>query len=137
MSLNGFATAIHLEPRPSRRLCRLLALFHLLIAAGLLLALPPVPALAGMALLLLVLWRERHERRIPECIARHADGTWWLDEAGPFALQPTTVVTPWLVVLSLGGAFGNRRLALLPDSLPARQWRHLRVFLRIEAGCGR
>lgn len=137
MSSNGFVTAIHLEPGPSSRLRRLLISFHLLVAAGLLLAVPPIPALAGMALLLLLLWRERHEQRMPRCIRRDADGDWWLDEAGPYALQPATYVTPWLVVLNLGGAYGNRRLALLADSLPARQWRHLRVFLRIEAGRGR
>lgn len=133
MSSNGFATAIHLEPGTSPLLRRVLIPFYLLVAASLLLVLPVVPAFAGMALLSILSWCERHERRIPRCIGRHADGTWWLDGTGPFALQPATFVTPWLVVLSLGGAPGNRRLALPAGSLPARQWRHLRVFLRTRA----
>lgn len=131
MSSNGFATAIHLEPGISPRARRLLVPFHLLVAAIPWLILPPVPALACMALLLLLSWRERQERQMPRCIARHADGTWWIDETGPFTLQPTTFVTSWLVVLSLDGVSGSRRLALPADCLPARQWRHLRVILRI------
>lgn len=135
MSSNGFATAIHLEPDTSPLLRRVLIPLYLLVAASLLLVLPAVPALAGTMLLSILLRRERHERRMPACIMRHADGTWWLDGTGPFALQPATFVTPWLVVLSLSGASGNRRLALPAGSLPARQWRHLRVFLRTRGVC--
>lgn len=136
MSSSGFATVLHLEPKPSPGLRRLLIPLHLLVAAGLILALPPIPALAGVAVLALLSWRERHGRRMPRCVARDADGGWWLDGAGPFMLQATTFVTPWLVVLHLRGTAGYCRLALLSDSLLPRQWRDLRVILRIEPGVG-
>lgn len=136
MSWNGSATALHLEPRPSARLRGLLVSFHLLVAAGLLLALPLFPAIAGTAMLSLLLWLECDARRMPECITRDADGLWWLDGTAPLVLHTATFVTPRLVVLNLHGAGGVRRLALLADSLPPPQWRHLRVILRIEPGIG-
>lgn len=136
MSSNGFATVLHLEPKPSRGLRRLLIPLHLLVAAALILVLSPLPALVGVAALTLLPWRERNGRRMPRRVARDADGGWWLDGAGPFVLQTTTLVTPWLVVLHLRGPIGIRRLTLLSDSLLPRQWRDLRVILRIAPGIG-
>lgn len=136
MSSNGFATALHLEPRPSRWLGRLLIPFHGLVAGALLFTLPAGPALTGAGLLALLSWRQCRHSRLPRRIMRDADGGWWLDAAGPFALQPATFVSPWLVVLNLGGTTGVHRLALLYDQLPARQWRHLRVMLRVSSRPG-
>lgn len=130
MSSNGFATALRLEPRPSARLRRLLIPFHGLVAAGLSLSSPAGPALAA-GLLPLLLWREWSTLRAPRSVIRDAEGDWWIDGAGPFALRPATVASSWLVVLNLDGGEGRCRLALFPDSLPTGQWRRLRVMLRI------
>lgn len=132
MSSNGFATGLQFEPGPSAWMPRLLLSFYLLVATGLLLTGPSLTVLAGMLLLPLLWSRERHERRLPQWISRDADGAWWLDEAGPFTLQPATFVGSRLVVLNLHNAAGTRRLALPVDSLPPHQWRHLRVILRID-----
>ena len=108
-------------------------LLHVGVAAGLLAALPGRISLPVGALLLVLLWYEWRATCSPGRILREATGNWWVADAGPFRLQPTTMVTPWLVVLVLRGPGGVRRLPLLPDSLPSHLWRRLRARLRVDA----
>lgn len=132
MSSNASAPTLVLDPRPSSRLALLLVLLHVAVAVALLLALPSWWSLPAVGLLGVLLWHEWRGSRRRINVRRDAGGDWWLDGAGPFTLQPATLVTPWLVVLILRGRPGTRRLALLPDSLAAVQWRRLRVALRVE-----
>jgi len=133
-SSNGFGPVIDLEAGTSPRLRTLIVLLHVGVAAGLLSALPAPVAVPACALLLALLCYEWRAIRPPRRIRRAATGDWWLDGSGPFSLQPSTMVTPWLVVLVLHGPFGVRRLPLLPDSLPSHQWRWLRARLRVDGG---
>lgn len=132
MSSNASAPTLHLDPRPSTRLALLLVLLHAAVAAGLLLALPPWQSVPGAALLAVLLVHEWRASRPPAGLLRDAGGDWWQAGSGPLRLQPSTLVTPWLVVLVLRGPGDVRRVVLLPDSLAPAQWRRLRATLRVE-----
>lgn len=138
MSSHASVTPLYLEPQPSHRLLRLLRVSHL---ASAILLLGMAPDHLWPALLLPLLWFSyRHYRR--RCLtqvrlARESDGGWlWHRDDGsvvPVRLLPDTVLTPWLVVLRVSEEGGCRHsLTLLGDSLPAEQFRALRVALRLE-----
>lgn len=57
------------------------------------------------------------------------------DDWVPAGLLPDSTVLSWLAVLRyrLPGARGTDALVVLPDSLPADDFRHLRVWLRWRA----
>lgn len=138
MSSHASVTPLYLEPQPSRRLLRLLLLSHL--ATAVLLAVLSVHFIWPVAVLPPLWFSHRHYRR--RCLAtarlaRETDGSWlWHRDDGsvvPVRLLPDTVLTPWLVVLHVREEGGRRHsLALLGDSLPAEQFRALRVALRLE-----
>lgn len=138
MSSPASATALYLEPRPSRRLLRALQLSHL--ASALLLWFLPLHVLWSVAALPVLLFSYRHARRgclAAVRIARESDGSWlWHRDDGsvvPVHLLPDTLLTPWLVLLNVREEGGRRHsLPLLGDSLPPEQFRALRVALRLE-----
>ncbi len=138
MSSHASVTPLYLEPQPSRRLLRLLLLSHL--SSAFLLAVLSVQFI-WPAVLLPPLWFSYHHYRrrclVPARIARETDGSWlWHradDTVVPVRLLPETVLTPWLVLLHVREEGGHRHsLVVLGDSLPAEQFRALRVALRLE-----
>lgn len=138
MSSRASVTPLYLEPQPSRRLLRVLRLSHL--ASAILLLWLSLHFL-WPAVLLPLLWlshRYYHRRcRMPVRLARESDGSWlWHrgdDSVVPVDVLPETVITPWLVLLHVREEGGRRHvLPLLGDSLPAEQFRTLRVALRLE-----
>lgn len=123
-----------LEPRSSSRARLLVVVTYLLACAGLV-AYAPGPlavalGLAGAAAALLE-WRASCP---PARLEYRADGEWWVEDEGPWYLQSASVLTSWLVVLVLDNGSRRKRLPLLPDSLPAMQWRRLRAALRQSRG---
>lgn len=138
MSSRASVTPLYLEPRPSRRLLRLLLLSHL--ASAVLLAVLAAHWSWPAVLLPLPWFSHRHYRRrclLPVRLARESDGSWlWHREDGavvPVHLLPETVLTPWLVLLHLREEGGRHHtVTLLGDSLPPGQFRVLRVALRLE-----
>ena len=129
--------------RPSWLLAALLALAHsAAIASVLLTGIPPwvqVVAAAGLTLNLIVcIWRQALMRGANSAVAieirsdntlavqaRH--GAW-----REYAVLGNTYVSPYLTVLNLQQADAKviKRIALLPDSLDAEDFRKLRVWLR-------
>lgn len=130
---------LHLEPRPSRLLRRLLLLIHL-GGAALSLFLPLGWALHGAVPAILIWSCVRAWRRtaaIP-ALTWDGDGQWWLNaDAGdvPLQLLPDSFISPRLVVLLFRRDGGHRVLAvpLLSDSLEAQTLRRLRAGLRQRA----
>ncbi len=125
-----------LECKPSRRLGLWLAgLLALVLAAIAFAALPPAMRLAlGAATLALGAWGWRRAARPPP-LRIFADGSLQsLDDTGEWRtleVQGDSFVSPALVVLRYRLEGGKvRALTLLPDSLPAGDWRRLRVSLR-------
>lgn len=138
MSSREFAAPLAVDARPSRALRILVALSH----AGAWIALVPLGwtwAAAGAALLgpaAVIEWRALGAVRR---LLWHANGRWTLagDGAGPaWRLARATFLSPWLVVLVLCDGRRVRRVALARDSVTTRQWRRLRVRLRIEGVAG-
>ena len=125
-----------IEPRPSTRARALLVLTYLVACAGLVAYVPAmlavIPALAGAVALV----REWHLSRPPPCVECRAGGEWWIEDDGPWSLQRASVLTMWLVLLVLHDGRRTVRVPLLPDSLPAEQWRRLRAALRQGTGEG-
>ncbi len=140
MSSHASEPPLHLEPRPSRGLARLLYAFHLATAL-LLLALPLNPVWCGALLLgtagSLAYWRVRI--RPPYRLIREPEGRWlWLERAGdeprPLRLSPDSYVSRWLVILNFRDELSGASLSVpLPaDSLPPERQRQLRVSLRVS-----
>jgi len=127
-----------LSIHPSRWLRTALALLHLLAAAAVLLA---YLAVWVQAVLLIAVAASLglHLRPRPSLEIRcEADGRLLLQKDGDWqvaSLQPATMVTPWLSALQfrLGESRRTRTLAILPDSLPADDFRRLRVWLKWKA----
>jgi len=130
MSSNGYEPRLELEPRPSR-LARL-AVVSLALATTLVTAwmLPlhhgawVIPLTIGASIL------EWHRTRPPRRLKWATDGDWWIGGNGPWRLRPATVLTTRLVLLVLENGPVTRRIPLLSDSLPDRDWRRLRAGLR-------
>lgn len=139
-----YATPLHLELGPSRRLRGWLLALHalamlLLPVAGL----PPYAALAlAVAIVLSLAWHwPRHvSRTAPACIRTL---TWEAERACRLQRRDGTVaratlcgqafVQPWLVILQLAEPGRLRQhLVVLPDMLDATSYRRLRVRLRLE-----
>jgi hypothetical protein len=138
MSSHASVTPLYLEPRPSRRLLRLLLLSHL--ASAILLVILSLQFIWPAAVLPPLWFSHRHYRRRllqPVKLARESDGGWlWHrgdDTVVPVCILPETLLTPWLVALLLRDEGGRRHTAiLLGDSLPPDQFRALRAALRLE-----
>lgn len=127
---------LHIELRRSRLLSALTVVLHG-VAGVCLLFVPWPPALRYLLLLVVVLsaWFVlRGPRFVGLCLldnhalaCRLASG-----EHIPVVVQPDTVVCSRLIVLRVRDGDTGRRcsLTLLPDSLPADQFRLLRLWLR-------
>ena len=133
MSSNAFDAPLRLELVPSRRLRRWRLLVH---GAGVL----TVPLLQspvlGVGVLVLLLVSFLRRPILPSALLWRSDGQWECRIGGsvePAVLATTAVVQPWLVILPL--RCDERRriryLVILPDMLPAQDFRRLRVRLRI------
>lgn len=137
MSSNGYEPRLEIEPRPSR-LARLavvsLALATTLVAAW---TLPPHHGAWVIALAIAASILEWRRSRPPDRLEWTADGDWWIGDSGPWRLRPATVLSTRLVLLVLANGSATRRIPLLPDSLPERDWRRLRARLRRRGGDGR
>lgn len=145
MSSPPFDATIDLAPRASLRALTLLFWLHVGVLAGLMFALSPGPAMAGLAALsaLSWLWTRRHPTFGfgPRALTRltwHADGTWTVHDAagGSTAeLLGNTLVHEYLLVLNFRLQDGSRRTrALLGDELDTELLRRLRARLRLERG---
>lgn len=140
-SSNGFAPALRIEPRPSRRLTLYLVAGHTLAASVWLLqplSLPPM--LLGLLLLGISLvhdWR-LHVRATHPCsihlLEYHDEYGWRLTLADggrrTLVLRAPVFVTRHLVIAGFGkGLWPHCRLVLAADAVDARRFRHLRVRL--------
>jgi len=139
--MDGAFTPVTVAPGASRRLAQALVLIH--AAAAGVLALSPVPVtvrlllLAGVLLGALQAWRAHVVHR-GDAIVRVAIGpshvwlvTTRMRPAMRARLRPGNLVAPWLTVLSFELEDGRRRSVLiLPDNVPAREFRRLRALVR-------
>ncbi len=128
-----------LRCQPSRSLLGILLGLHLLAAAALFLAgLPDWARWAGVLTLAVGAAFQLRRQETTE-LRLEPDGSLLLrsgeDEWRPAAVLAQTSVSPWLSVLRyrLEGEGRARSLAVLPDSLPADDFRRLRVWLRWRA----
>jgi toxin CptA len=119
----------------SRQLRLFLASLHVCCAVAIFLAaLPPIFQLAGMVLLIFSLihyWRPAQAVRLRG--DRDGNLEIWHDTQWRAArLVGSSVVLPSCTVLRMAGEHRwlNRNLVVLPDSLPADEFRRLRVWLR-------
>ncbi len=132
--------------RPSRTLAAAIVLAHLAALAAAVAALPGAAAAvvaAGVALSALGHLREALHRA-PQAVAElelTADGR--VAVAGPAGdwltarLRSVAVPVPWLAVVTLRDALGQRRAAVvLPDALDREAFRRLRVWLRWGTAAG-
>lgn len=130
MLSTGSEPFLRIEPRASTRARCLVAL----LSAGVVLVsawtLPMSAALAvsvAVAAVLVVEWRGS---RPTGPLLWDGGGEWWIGDDGPWQLHSSSVLSSLLVVLVLDDGRRRSRVALLPDSLPAQQWRRLRARLR-------
>lgn len=143
--MNPFRDALDLRLAPSRRLLFLLSGLHLAAAAVIVAAAWRQPwLLALLAPLAVSLWWQR--RRLISAPARivriqwRPDGRWRWERAdgraATGALAGTSVSTPAIVLLHLRAEDRRwpRAVAVLPDSVGRRRFRHLRVQLRLHGG---
>ena len=130
---------VAIDVAPSRRLRAALFFAHVVAIAVLLALMLALPATAlAIPLLLVSLWRAR---RLPPmcCFVLQPDGRLDCGEAGgaerPARVLPGSTVFVWLVVLRyrVEGEARNRVRVVLSDSLPAADFRRLRVWLRWRA----
>ena len=124
--------------QPSRRLAALLIVAHGLVAAALSpLSLPVWLMFALLAAILASAWRSRRQFASPRRIHRltlRTDGRLEFSRVdgsgGEAVVQPQTTVTSFLCVLVLRTQGSTEALVLLPDALPAADFRRLRLWLR-------
>jgi toxin CptA len=132
----------HIGLRRSHLLSWLLVLLHILSAGSLFLA--PWPAVARYSLLALVVlsaWHTLQPSTIVGLRLGENGELWFLSPGGDFVpvrVQPDSAVFSWLIVLRVWEVDQGRlrSLALLRDSMPAEQFRLLRVWLRWRANPG-
>ena len=135
---------LFIELRRSRRLDTLLIIFHWVAAFSVCFALWPrngllyrFACLAILCLVALSAWRSLH-RHLPERLRLTADGSLFLyfpgSDGGMRRAQilPDGVASPYWVVLyvRLENEAREYHLTLLPDQMPAEQFRQLIVCLR-------
>ncbi len=133
-----------LEPVPSRYLFCYGVILHLLALGALLLPMNlPVTIRLGLSAGLLFslrrLWQHRRGPAEMEKIILKADGIWKLvgqQGMDVGTLREDSYCSRWLVILRFRTRMGrSRQLILLPDSLPADDFRRLRVrLMQIRAG---
>ena len=130
-----FPLPLVVEIGGSRQLRLFLITAHIAgVSALFLAALPPVSQWSGAVLLtisLLLHFRPRSSFRL----RGDEEGklmVWWEGKWQPTRIANSSVVLPFCVVLRLGYANQRRyrNLVVLPDSLPATDFRRLRVWLR-------
>jgi len=130
----GFATTLDCELARSRGLSAAVVGAYALAAAGLIAALSPLAALAGVAFALGAGALDVYRLGRPLHLYWSPDGHWRIDdpEGPPHTLAAATWSTPWLILLVLRGPEGTRRLAVARDALPPTTWRRLRARLCVE-----
>jgi len=119
---------------PSRQLRAGMAVLHLLACAALWLAALPVPVQAAGSLLLLFSLATQSRSAIATTLRGKADGILEIRQDETWRTVETLRVplrTPALTLLRyrLAGDHRDRRLLVLPDSLPAEDARRFRVWL--------
>lgn len=124
--------------KASQRLRTAQRIAHALAGLAVWLAEMPVAWAVALTALLLLSAGRSLRAQATLCLGCRDDGTLELDVAGqpePYRLQAGSLVLPQLCVLQLqpesGGPF--RRLVVLPDGLPADDFRRLRVWLKWRA----
>jgi toxin CptA len=125
---------LSLSIKPSRRLLLVQLLAHAIAAVAVLASEIP-PWLAAILLLLVGASLARVRRAIPACgLLLHGDGGLEIVSAGGTAdtaeIHAHTLVLSFLVVLLYRQQGRLRSLTLLGDSLPAEDFRQLRLWLR-------
>ncbi|MCS6785563.1 MAG: hypothetical protein NZ524_00805 [Thiobacillaceae bacterium] len=106
------------------------------LAAALLADLPWGARGLAAVMVALVLWRG-WRMSLPVALRLSEDGRLQWRQAGQDWQEATLLAacraTPWLCVLACRTAGGRRDWAVFPDSLPADDFRRLRVWLRWQA----
>jgi toxin CptA len=140
------STTLRVWLRPSRTLAAAIALAHLAALATAVAALPGAAAAvvaAGVALSAIGHLREALHRA-PQAVTGlelSADGRVAVaDPSGDWLtarVRSVAVPVPWLAVVTLRDALGQRRAAVvLPDALDREAFRRLRVWLRWGTAAG-
>ncbi|MSQ69186.1 MAG: hypothetical protein EXR83_13545 [Gammaproteobacteria bacterium] len=135
--MQGFSAAMQISPTPSRLLARALALAHGVCAVlgGLAFAAAPLGLLAVLVATALHWVQLRRRLGVLPRVLFDSNDQWWLLEPHaqrvPVALHRHAVITTWAMLLPLQHhpARPGVLLVLLPDSLPADDFRRLRVRL--------
>ncbi len=126
---------LHLILEPSPSLAAGLILLHgLALLASVASPLPGwVKALLGVAVIASQAFYRRGRDRC-RGLTLLADGDWEIIERGGLtraSLEPSSVITPWLVILHLTTSEGRRAILICRDSTDPESFRQLRVRLRI------
>lgn len=127
---------------------RFILLVHLSGVAAIMLAALPwsirLPALCALALSYRRAWHDHIARRGNAVTAIEADAKrgWRVRQAGgqfkPVRLLTDNLVLTWLTVLRFQFEDGAaQHVALLPDNVPAEQFRRIRVLVRTGSGTDR
>ena len=137
MSSNVYAAALRLELQPSRQRRWWRSLTHLAVATTLPMLQSPWLITIVAFVLLLSLHRSRAEPAIT--LLWDSDGRWTIFENGgetTVTLAEPAFIQPWLVILPLRVDTQPcvRCVAVLPDMVPAQEFRRLRVRLRSGRG---
>ena len=139
-----YATPLHLEPRPSRRLGRLLAAIHATALGILPLSQLPPPAIAVIAPFIVYSYLHHHRLQVRRRAARAITALRWdagnhwrlhLRSGNTVAayLLPRVFLQPWLVILHFRTEQGRTAsVVLLSDMLEPDDFRKLRVRLLTE-----
>jgi len=138
-----YATALSLEPRPSRRFALFLAASHggaavAVVVAGLAwwgdVLLCVLIAASGVHIYLRHVSLAHARAVVRLILTRH--GQWRLVTAGgaehSAELQGDSYVHPWLIILNFRLNKARTSVVLFPDSLHAEDFRRLRVRLRTQ-----
>jgi hypothetical protein len=133
MSSTGSESLLCIEPRASTRARGLVVLLCAVVVLVSGWTLPVSTALVVIAAVTAALVMEWRGSRPPGGLLWDGAGEWWIDDDGPWRLHSSSVRSSLLVVLVLEDEHRRSRVALLPDSLPAEQWRRLRARLRRQA----
>lgn len=135
-------TPVNLPLKPSRRLLWVCAALHGLAALACLAAALPfwARALALAALLAgaLLVWRRVWLKPLAKHLRVDETGEWrlWTGQGQTMrlVLLPGSIAVPWLILLRFRDENGRfLALPILPDSVPAEDFRRLAVWLRINA----
>lgn len=146
MSLNAYATPLHLDVVPSRIVTVYIVVVHVLCTVCVLLL--PVPLFSKPLLLILfvasaVYYLLKVRMKLGQCINRlvWTEGNDWMlgsidGQVQAASLLGNTYVHPLMTVLlfSTENSWRSRPVILLPDNTPKQGFRRLRVRLKLQRG---